>query len=311
MIAILILLRSILGSLFESRARITAENILLRHQLNIARRHGPTRAHLSNWDRWGLVWVYRIVPDALNAVSLVRPETVIRWHRQGFRAFWRWKSRPRGGRPRIPQELRDLVREMSRANPLWGAPRIHGELLKLGIEVSQSTVATYMPRCSRPPSQSWKTFLRNHAPATAAIDVLVVPTVGLKLLYCLVVLGHDRRQLVSFGITAHPTAEWIGRQITEAFPWNEQPRYLIRDRDGIYGDVFTIRLRTMGSLDHIIVTGEQQLRRIMQSYVDYYNRARTHLAPSKDAPLIKRKERHGVIQAAPVLGGLHHRYGRI
>src|ERR1700693_1547314 len=162
MIAILTLLRSLLGSLFRSRARITAENLLLRHQLNIARRHGPKRAHLSNWDRWGLVWVYRIVPDALDAVSLVRPETVIRWHRQGFRAFWRWKSRSRGGRPRIPQELRDLVREMSRANPLWGAPRIHGELLKLGIEVSQSTVANYMPRCSRPPSQSWKTFRRNH-----------------------------------------------------------------------------------------------------------------------------------------------------
>ena len=227
---------------------------------------------------------------------------------------------------------------MSRANPLWGAPRIHGELLKLGIEVSQSTVATYMPRCSRPPSQSWKTFLRNHAPATAAIDVLVVPTVGFKLLYCLVVLGHDRRQLVSFGITAHPTAEWIGRQITEAFPWNEHPRYLIRDRDGIYGDVFSIRLRTMGirdrpigarspwqngyaervigsirreCLDHIIVTGELQLRRIMQSYVDYYNRARTHLALSKDAPLTRRMERHGVVQAVPVLGGLHHRYSRI
>jgi Homeodomain-like domain len=209
MIAILILLRSLLGSLFKSRAQITAENLLLRHQLNIARRHGPKRAHLSNWDRWGLVWVYRIVPDALNAVSLVRPETVIRWHRRGFRAFWRWKSRPRGGRPRIPPELRDLVREMSRANPLWGAPRIHGELLKLGIEVSQSTVANYMPRCSQPPSQSWKTFLRNHAPAIAALDVLVVPTIGFKLLYCLVVLGHDRRQLISFGITAHPTAEWL------------------------------------------------------------------------------------------------------
>ena len=338
MIAILILLRSLLGSLFKSRVQITAENLLLRHQLNIARRQGPKRAHLSNWDRWGLVWVYRIVPDALNAVSLVRPETVIRWHRRGFRAFWRWKSRPRSGRPRIPQELRDLIREMSRANPLWGAPRIHGELLKLGIEVSQSTVASYMPRCSRPPSQSWKTFLRNHAPATAAIDVLVVPTVGFKLLYCLVVLGHDRRQLLSFGIAAHPTAEWIGRQITEAFPWNEHPRYLIRDRDGIYGKAFKNRLRAMGirdrpiaarspwqngyvervigsirreCLDHIIVTGEQQLCRTMQSYVDYYNRARTHLALSKDAPLTRRTERHGVIQAVPVLGGLHHRYGRI
>ena len=246
MIAILMLFRSLLGSLFKSSAQITAENLLLRHQLNIARRYGPRRARLSNWDRWGLVLVYRMVPNALNAVSLVRPETVIRWHRQGFRAFWRWKSRPSGGRPRIPQELRDLVREMSRANPLWGAPRIHGELLKLGIEVSQSTVANYMPRCSRPPSQSWKTFLRNHAPAIMAIDVLVVPTVSFKLLYCLVVLGHDRRQLLSFGITAHPTAAWLGCQITEAFPWDERPRYLIRDRDGIYGEPFRYRLRAMG-----------------------------------------------------------------
>ncbi len=143
MIAILIVLRSLLGSLFKSRARITAENLLLRHQLNFARRYGPKRAQLSNWDRWEIVWVYRIVPDALNAVSLVCPETVIRWHRQGFRAFWRWETRSRGGRPRISKELRDLVREMSQANPLWGAPRIHGELLKLGIEVSQSSVANY------------------------------------------------------------------------------------------------------------------------------------------------------------------------
>src|SRR5437879_4948244 len=195
-----------------------------------------------------------------------------------------------------------------------------------------------MPRCGRPPSQSWKTFLRNHAPAIAAIDVLVVPTVGFKLLYCLVVLGHDRRQLLSFGITAHPTAAWLGRQITEAFPWDERPRHLVRDRDGIYGEAFKNRLRAMGirdrpvaarspwqngyvervigsirreCLDHIIVTGEQQLRRIMQSYVDYYNRARTHLALSKDAPFTRRMERHGVIQAVPALAGLHHRYGRI
>jgi transposase InsO family protein len=338
MIAILIALWSLLGSLFKSRVRIAAENLLLRHQLNIARRCGPRRAQLSNWDRWGMVWVYRIVPDALNTVSLVRPETVIRWHRQGFRAFWWWKTRFRGGRPRISKELRNLVREMSQANPLWGAPRIHGELLKLGIEVSQSTVANYMPRYRRPPSQSWKTFLRNHAPDIAALDVLVVPTVGFNLLYCLVVLGHDRRQLVSFGITAHPTAEWLARQITEAFPWDERPRYLIRDRAGIYGDVFTIRLRTMGirdrpiaarspwqngyvervigsirreCLDHIIVTGEQKLRRIMQSYVDYYNRARTHLALRKDAPSGRRVERRGGIRSAPVLGGLHHRYARI
>ncbi len=149
----------------------------------------------------------------------------------------------------IPRDLRDLIREMSLANPLWGAPRIHGELLKLGIEVAQSTVTKYMVRCRRPPSQSWKTFLRNHGAAIAAMDLLVVPTIDFRLLYVLVILSHHRRRILSFGVTSHPTAEWIARQITDAFPWNEAPRHLIRDRDAVYGQIVTRRLKSMGIRD--------------------------------------------------------------
>src|ERR1700736_6236439 len=337
MIVILILLRSLLGSLFKSRAQITAENLLLRHQLNIARRHGPTRAHLSNWDRWGLVWVYRIVPDALNAVSLVRPETVIRWHRRGFRAFWRWKSRPRGGRPRIPLELRDLIRQMSRANPLWGAPRIHGELLKLGIDVGQTSVAKYLVRRRVPPSQGWRTFLCNHADGIAAMDLFVVPTISFRLLYGLLIVRHGRRQLLWFGVTAHPTAEWIANQLTEACGWEQIPQYLIRDRDGAYGEIFIRRVRSIGirdrltpqrspcqnayaerligsirreCLDHIVVFGERHLRHALLSSRDYYNGTRTHLSLNKDAPISRAAEAAGRILCRPILGGLHHQNAR-
>ena len=171
----------------------------------------------------------------------------IRWHRIGFRHYWRWKSRSRGGRPKIEAAVHRLIREMSRNNPLWGAPRIHGELLKLGFDVAQSTVAKYMIRKRGPPSQGWSTFLRNHAPDIAAIDLFVVPTVSFKLLYALVILRLDRRRLVWINTTASPTAAWIARQITEAFPWDEAPVYLIRDRDRAYGTIFVRRVRAMGS----------------------------------------------------------------
>ena len=221
---------------FKSRARLEAENLVLRQQLNVLMRKLPKRLRLTNSDRLLLVWLYRLFPSILSAIRIVRPETVIRWHRRGFQAYWRWKSRPGVGRPPIDGEIRDLIRQMSMANPLWGAPRIHGELLMLGIDVAQSTVAKYMvPRSRRPPSQSWKTFLRNHAAGIASIDLFVVPTAFFKLLYGLVILGHERRRLIGFGVTAHPTAEWIARQVTEAFPWDEAPRYLIRDRDGAFG----------------------------------------------------------------------------
>ena len=177
-----------LASLVKSRRRLRAENVVLRHQLNILRRQASGRVRLSNVDRLAFVWLYRLCPAVVDAVAIVRPETLIRWHRRGFRAFWRWKSRSGGGRPPVPAEVRNLIREMSRVNCLWGAPRIHGELLKLGIEIAQSTVAKYMIKRPRRPGQSWTTFLRNHADGIAAADLFVVPTIGFKLLYGLVIL---------------------------------------------------------------------------------------------------------------------------
>jgi transposase InsO family protein len=311
--------------------------MILRHQLNILGRRVPRRLRLSNLDRLVFVWLYRLCPAVLDAFAIIRPETLIRWHRQGFRAFWRWKSRSRGGRPSIPQETRDLILKMSRVNGLWGAPRIHGELLKLGIEVAQSTVAKYMVRRSRGPGQSWTTFLHNHAAGIAAVDLFVVPTAGFKLLYCLVLLVHGRRELVHHAVTAHPTAEWVAQQITEAFPWDTAPRYLLRDRDAVYGQVVRRRLRALGirdrptaprspwqnayverligsiqreCLDHVIVLGESHLRRIVALYANYYNEARTHLSLAKDTPNGRLIERFGRVAAQPMVGGLHHRYAR-
>ena len=213
----------ILGSPFKTQARLEAEIVLLRHQLNMLRQRVPWKPRLTVADRLLFVWLYRLFPSVLNAVTLVQPETVIRWHRTGFRLYWRWKSRSRGGRPRVPVEIRRLIRGMSLDNRLWGAPRIHGELLKLGIEVAQSTVAKYMARNGRGRSQTWKTFLRNHAAGIGAMDFLIVPTVGFRLLFVLVILRHERRRLISLSVTDHPTAEWIARQITDAFPWDTAP----------------------------------------------------------------------------------------
>ena len=210
------LILGILASRFKARATLEAENLVLRQQVNVLRRRTPKRPHLNNTDRFLFVWLYRWFPSVLEVVAIVRPETVIRWHRAGFRAFWRWRSRNRVGRPKVSAELRTLIGEMSRANTLWGAPRIHGELLKLGFEVAQSTVARYMCRHSRPPSQGWRTFLSNHVDGIAAIDLFVLPTIAFQILYCLVIVRHGRRLWVSFGVTANPTAEWISRQVTEA-----------------------------------------------------------------------------------------------
>jgi transposase InsO family protein len=269
---------------------------------------------------------------------IVKPETVLRWHRRGFRAYWRWKSWRCGGRPRIDRELRALIRRMSRENPTWGAPRIHGELLMLGIDISQSTVGRYMIRTGRPRSQGWKTFLRNHAVGIASVDLFVVRTISFKLLYGLVILRHVRRRLVRIAVTSNPTAEWIAGQVTEAFPWNEAPRHLIRDRDGAFGPAYTRRIRAMGirdhpvaarspwqnghverlissvrreCLDHLVVPGEAHLRRTLKTYVAYYNEVRTHLTLDKDAPDGRRSEAVGTIVAIPILGGLHHQYVRV
>jgi transposase InsO family protein len=335
---ILHLLAMFVADIFKSRRRLESENLFLRHQLNIALRPAPPRLRLHGSDRALLVWMTWIWPSLLDISQVVKPETILRWHRSGFRAFWRWKSRSRAGRPKVDRELRDLIGRMSRENPLWGAPRIHGELLMLGFEVAQSTVSKYMTRPSRPPSQTWKMFLRNHAEAIAAIDMCVVPTLSFDLLFAFLILGHDRRQLLWFEVTRHPTAEWLARQITEAFPWASAPTYLVRDNDRAYGHVFMSRVRAMGirdrpiaprspwqnghmerligtvrreCLDRMLIFGEAHLRRVLTLYASYYNESRTHLSLHKDAPLGRSVQRYGTIAATPVLSGLHHRYVRI
>ena len=194
----------------------------------------------------------KLWPNLVGMSRLVKPETILRWHRTGFRVFWRWKSRNRAGRPRIGRGLRDLIRRISTENPLWGASRIHGELLMLGFEVAQSTVSKYMVRRRNPPLQSWKTFLRNHGEAVAAIDMCVVATVTFELLFAFLVVGHGRRHLLWFEVTRRSTAEWLARQITEAFPWASAPTYLVRDNDRAYGLVFQRRVRAMGIRDRPI-----------------------------------------------------------
>ena len=324
--------------LVRSRVALQAEILVLRHQLNVLRRKSPKRMALGNIDRVVLIGFYRLAPKVLEAVKIITPETVIRWHRAGFRAYWRYKSHPLSGRPKISAEIRQLVREMSLANPFWGAPRIHGELLKLGIAVGQTTVAKYMARRRRPPSQGWKTFLRNHTDAIASIDMFVVPTVSFQLLYGLVILRHSCRKLLWLSVTAHPDAEWIARQLTEACGWNEAPRYLIRDRDGAYGETYIRRLEAMGIrdrpssarspwqnghaerligsirrdyLDHVVVFGERHLRHLLNSYQRYYNEVRTHLSLQKDAPIPRAVRSAGRVIPVPLLGGLHHQYVRV
>jgi transposase InsO family protein len=327
-----------LASTFKSKSRLEAENAVLRHQLIVLRRKMHGRPRLTNNDRWFFIQLYRWFPSILQVLTIIRPETLVRWHRAGFCRYWRWKSRPLGGRPQIETELRAQIRRMSVENPLWGAPRIHGELLKLGFEVAQSSVAKYMVKQRGPPSQGWRTFLRNHALDIAAMDLFVVPTIGFDLLYAFVIVRLDRRDLVWINVTTNPTAEWIARQITEAFPWDDAPKYLIRDRDRIYGAVVTRRLRAMGirdkptapaapwqngfaerligsirreCLDHIIVLGEANLRRILKSYADYYNSVRTHRSLDKDAPVSRPIQQTGIIRSHPILGGLHHHYVRV
>jgi hypothetical protein len=249
MIGLLDFAPAVLTAPFKSKLRLEAENAVLRHQLNVLKRRLPGRVQLTNHDRWFFIQLYRWFPTILNALTIIRPETLVRWHRAGFRCDFRWKSRPRGGRPQIHTELRGLIHRMSVENPLWGAPRIHGELLKLGFEVAQSSVAKYMVKRRAPPSQGWRSFLRNHARDIAAMDLFVVPTIDFDLLYAFVIIRLDRRDLVWINVTANPTAEWVARQITETFPWNEAPPYMIRDRDSIYGAIVTRRLRAMGVRD--------------------------------------------------------------
>jgi transposase InsO family protein len=332
------LIKWMLLDLFRSRRSLEAEVVVLRQQLNVLRRSAPKRPALKMSDRFIFVWLYRLAPSIVDAMTIVRPETIVRWHRAGFRTFWRWKSRSRVGRPKLPPDVRRLIREISLANPLWGAPRIHGELLKLGIDIGQTSVAKYMARRRRPPSQGWRTFLLNHADGIASIDLFVVPTISFRLLYGLLVLRHDRRRILWFGVTAHPSAEWIARQVIEACAWESAPQYLVRDRDGVYGEIFTRRIRAMGirdrptaprspwqngcaerligsirreCLDHVIVFGDRRLRHVLRSYAHYYNDVRTHLSLAKDSPQPRYVQAVGSILPLPIIGGLHHHYVRV
>ncbi len=271
------------------------ENLALRQQVAVLKGK-KARPRLRPPDRlfWGLL--SRHWPAWRDALVIVKPATVIAWHRRGFRLFWTWKSRcRRAGRPRVLKATRELIGRMCRENPLWGAPRLHGELLRLGIEISEASVSRYMTRHPRPPSQTWRTFLKNHMDGLASTDLFVVPTATFSLLYAFVILHHWRRRIVHFGVTSNPTAAWVAQQITEALPWDTVPPYLIRDRDAVYGSVVHSRLRTMGiaevvtaprspwqnpfaervigsirrdCLDHVIVLNERHLRRLLSSYVD-------------------------------------------
>jgi len=254
---------------------------------------------LAAFDRFLWTLLCDVWSEWRSALVIVKPDTVIAWHRKGFRLFWTWKVRGgRSGRPAVPQDVRALIRRMSRENPLWGAPRIHGELLKLGIEIGETSVGKYMIRYRKPPSQTWRTFLDNHVKTLVSVDFFTVPTIRFQVLYVFLVLAHDRRRILHMNVTAHPTAEWTAQQLRDAFPWDTTPRYLLRDRDRIFGHDFTKQIQNMninqvlsaprspwqrayverviGSLrreclDHVIVFNEESLRRILKSYLDYYH----------------------------------------
>ena len=338
MTSVLFSLLLTLRGMARSRAALHLEALALRHQLEVLQRSQPRRLRLVQADRWLWTWLSRVWTAWRTALVIVKPETVMAWHRRGFRFVWTWKSRRRTGRPTAPADLRALIRTMSQTNPFWGAPRIHGELLKLGMDVSQATVAKYMVRRRHPPSQTWRTFLGNHIGQVMAADFFVVPTATCRLLFVLVILAHERRRVVHVAVTDHPTAAWTAQQLREAFPWDRAPRYLIRDRDHAF-DGWTETAKTMGidelltaprspwqnayaerfigsarreCLDHVIVFSAPGLQRLMKLYCAYYEHSRTHLSLNKDAPIPRpiAAPGDGRVVAIPQVGGLHHRYER-
>ena len=328
----------VLAAGFRSRRKLALENVALRHQLEVLQRNAK-RPRLRPSDRalWALL--SRILPDWRRHLAIVQPDTVIRWHRAGWRLYWRWRSDPGRGRPKVSAEVRALIRRMSLENPLWGAPRIHGELLKLGYDICESTIAKYMVRRPGPPSQTWQTFIRNHMTEIVAMDFLTVHTATFRTLYVFLVLSLDRRRIVHFNVTSNPTAAWTALQMIQAFPFDSAPQYLIRDRDGIYGQTVVDTLKTLDveqivtaprspwqngycervigtirreCLDHVIVLGEKHLRRVLKEYLAYYHGSRTHLGLEKDAPEPRAVQAQdaGPVTSESVLGGLHHRYYR-
>ena len=335
---VLQLVTALLRKLLKSRAALVAENLALRHQIVILQR-SVKRPRLHRRDRVFWVWLSRLWRGWRSSLLVVQPETVIRWHRQGFRLYWRWKSRSRCGRPKLDAEIRALIRRMSRENPTWGRRRIRSELHLLGYEVAELTVAKYMVRGRKPPSQGWRVFLENHSREIAAIDFFTVVTLNFRILICFVVLRLHQRTVVHFNVTSHPTGRWTAQQIVEAFPYETAPRYLLRDRDGIYSPYFADRVRGMGieevliaprspwqnpfierligsirreCLDHILVISEAHLRRVLREYFAYYHDSRPHQSLDGNAPRPREIEppSQGRIVAEPRVGGFHHRYRR-
>jgi putative transposase len=339
MLPVLAALLAFAVGLFRSRKSLCLENLALRHQLAVYKQtvHRPC----LRWpDRLLWVWLSRLWSGWQATLAFVQPRTVIAWQRQRFRDHWRQRSqRGMPGRPPMAREVRELIQAMWRANPTWGAPRIVGELRKLGIKVAKSTVEKYRTRPKKPPSPTWKTFLKHHVQDLVALDFFVVPTVTFRVLFVLVILAHARRRVVHFNMTEHPTTQWTAQQVVGAFPWDGAPRYLLRDRDRIYGAAFRQRVRHMGieevliapcspwqnpyverligsirreCLDHVIVLNEHHLRRILTGYFAYYHTWRTHLALEMDSPErrpVQPPER-GRVLVVPEVGGLHHHYER-
>ena len=325
-------------SLLRPQHELAMENLALRHQITALKRR-THRPKLRPWDRCLWMILKRVWPNWRTPLMIFRPETVIGWQRAGFRMFWRWKSSRRRGRPGKDRKLIQLIRRMWSVNPTWGSPRIRDELAKLGLQASTATIRKYRPRSRRLPSQSWRTFLQNHAGGIAAMDFFVVPTVTARLLYVLVVMNHERRKIVHFNVTDAPTAAWTAQQIINAFPYDTAPEYLLRDRDSIYRSVFVQRVVGMGikqklisprspwqnpyverlvgsirreCLDRVIVLNERQLRRVLESYVEYYHHARPHRSLDHDSPVPRPVESPdcGKVIELPLVGGLHHRYLR-
>jgi transposase InsO family protein len=325
---------------FKLEQQLIIENLALRQQL-VVMRQSMKRPKIRKRDQSFWVLLARFWKGWRDALIIVKPETVIRWHRKGFKLFWTFKSRrKKAGRFPIAAEVKRLIEDMAKTNPLWDAPRIHGELLKLGFNVSERTVSNIIRRLrpTKPPSQTWRTFLRNHMHNSFAIDFFTVPTATFNIIYVFVVLWHENRKVVHFNVTMHPTAAWTAQQVVEACPWNTAPKYLLRDRDAIYGHVFRNRVKHMGinevisaprspwqnpyaerivgsirrdCLNHLIVFSEEHLKRILTQYFEYYHRDRTHLGLSKNTPLnrpTQNKPKNGEVIAFPRVGGLHHRY---
>jgi putative transposase len=339
MILAILRLLSLVPTAFTQRSDLALENLALPQQLTVLRRHRP-RLWIRKLDRVFWVILSRVWGDWKETLLLVKPETVLRWHRKRFASYWSRLSRQhRPGRPGKDREIRDLIRRIANANTLWGAPRVHGELLKLRIDVSERTVSRWMPRRKNPPSQTSRTFLDDHVGDLVSIDFFTLPTATFRVLFVLVVLAHDRRRIVHFNVTDHPTADWASQQLLEAFGDGKPPRFLNRDRDAVYGSTFRERVKALGieevviaprspwqtpyvervigsmhreCLDHVVVLGESHLRRVVRSYVGYYQRARTHLALGKDPPVSRAVHLpgNGDVIEFPEVGGLHHRYER-